>query len=99
LPFPRSNRRSISRALLLFTAGLGMMGATCVLSSSCALAGAVLGLAGAGGVSSSSDVSETLSRSIVSTSTGAGRALDERGAMFGMCIEDVPKSLICNLSY
>ena len=80
----------MSRALLLFTAGLTMMGATCVLSSSgslTAVAGAVFALVGAAGVSSSSDVSET-SRFMFSSSTGAGRAgagwaLDlERGAMF-----------------
>ena len=109
LPFPRSKRRSMSRALLLFTAGL-MMGATCVVSSPGALAPAALAFAGAGGASSPSEVSETLSRSKVSSSTGAGRtgagwtgagwtgagwALDrERGAMFQMCIEDVPKSLL-----
>ena len=74
LPFPRSKRRSISRALLLFTTGL-VIGATCVVASPGMLApgvGAAFALAGAGGVSSSSDVSETSSRSISSSSTGAG---------------------------
>jgi hypothetical protein len=97
----------MSRALLLFTAGL-MMGATIVLSSPGALApveGVAFVLAGAGGVSSSSDESETFSRLIVSSSTGvggtgAGLALvRERGGMFRMCIEDVPSLPIYNLSY
>ena len=63
-PFPRSKRRLISRALLLFMTGL-VIGATCVVASP-----GMFG--GAGGVSSSSDISETLSRSISSSSTGAG---------------------------
>ena len=64
----------MSRALLLFVTAL-MIGATCV-SSPGALApvvGAALALVGAGGVSSSSDVSETSSRSKVSSSAGAGQ--------------------------
>ena len=101
LPFPRSNIKSMSRALLLLTTGL-IMGATRVVSSPDALAppaGAARALAGAGGVSSSSEVSETLISIFSSTGvgktgarwTGAGtEALDrERGAMLGMCIEDV----------
>jgi hypothetical protein len=82
------------------------IGATRVVSSPGALAAAVLALAGAEGMSSSSEMLETLSKLKVSSltgagCTGAGWALDwEQGAMFGMCIEDIPKSLlICNLSY
>ena len=63
-PFPRSKRRSILRALLLFMTGL-VIGAMCVVASP-----GMLG--GAGGVSSLSDVSETSSRSISSSLIGAG---------------------------
>jgi hypothetical protein len=94
----------MSRALLLFTAGLGMMGATRVVSSP-GVARAVFALAA--GISSSSDVSDTFSMSMASGAgrTGAGAAwtaaLDRaRGAMFGMCIQYVPKSfLISKLNY
>ena len=51
-------------ALLLFMTGL-VIGATCVVVSPDMLGGA-------GGVSSSSDVLETSSRSMSSSSTGAG---------------------------
>ena len=98
LPFPQSNNRSMSRALLLFTTGL-MMGAMHVVSS--LSVGTTCAFAGAGGVSSSSKVSE-MSMSIVSSSTVVEDwTLDrERGGMFVMCIEDVAKFLlICNLSY
>ena len=78
LPFPRSNMRSMSSALLLLTTGL-MMGATCVALSPGALAPPAgvtrsRALAGAGGASSSpsSEAAETLSRSIFSSSRGTG---------------------------
>ena len=92
LPFPRSNNRSMSRALLLFTTGL-MMGTTHVISS--LSVGTTCVFASAGGVSSSSEVSET-SMSMVSSSTVVEDwTLDrERGGMFLMCIEDVAKFLL-----
>ena len=65
LPFPWSNNRLMSRALLLFTTGL-MMGATRVVSSPSV--GTTCAFAGAGGVSSFLEVSET-SMSIVSSLT------------------------------
>ena len=105
----------MSRALLLFAAGLMMMGATCVVLLPGALApaaGAVLVLAGAGGVSSSSDVPETLSRtSMVSSLTGAGCAgagcagAGWTGAGWALrvpclgCVLKMFQLLICNLSY
>ena len=86
LPFPRTNNRSMSRALLLLTTGL-MMGATCVVSSLGALAplagvaralvgalaGALVGALAGASSSSSSEASEMLSMSMYSPSTGAGR--------------------------
>jgi hypothetical protein len=60
------------KGLLLFTADLTTIGAMCVVSLPGALAAAVLALAGAGEMSSSSEMSETLSKLKVSSSTGAG---------------------------
>jgi hypothetical protein len=92
LPFPRSNNRSMSKALLLFTTGL-MMGATRVVSSP--EVGTTGAFAGAGGASSSSEESETSMFMVSSSTVVAGWALDrERGAMFRMCIEDVAKFLL-----
>ena len=89
-------------ALLLLTTGL-IMGATRVLPLSSSLTPArMAALAGTGfGVSSSSEESEMLSKSISSSTGGGGllagaRGLDreERDAMLELCIEDVAESLL-----